>query len=80
VPLSTLHRLEIIFREVLDNRSLELTEASSVFNVPNWDSVATVQIVLATESEFGIRFTTDELAGIKSVADILQGLKSHSVS
>ena len=80
MPLSTLHRLEIIFREVLDNRSLELTEASSVFNVPNWDSVATVQIVLATESEFGIRFTTDELAGIKSVADILQGLKSHSVS
>ena len=78
--MSILHRLEMIFREVLDDRSLELTEGSSVSNVPNWDSVATVQIVLATESEFGIRFTTDELAGIKSVADILQGLKSHSVS
>jgi len=69
----------MIFREVLDDRSLELTEGSSVSNVPNWDSVATVQIVLATESEFGIRFTTDEIAGIKSVSDILQRLKSHGV-
>ena len=77
--MSILHRLEMIFREVLDDRSLELTEGSSVSNVPNWDSVATIQILLATESEFGIRFTTDEIAGIKSVSDILQRLKSHGV-
>ena len=70
----------MIFREVLDDRSLELTEGSSVSNVSNWDSVATVQIVLATESEFGIRFTTDEIAGIKSVSDILERLKCHGVS
>ena len=31
-----------------------------------------VRIVMAVESEFGVRFTTDEVAGIKSVADILK--------
>jgi len=40
--------------------------------LPEWDSVAMVQIVLATEQEFGVRFTTDEVASIKSAGDMLK--------
>ena len=36
-----------------------------------WDSVATVQIVLEVEQEFAVRFTTDEVAGVRGVADLL---------
>ena len=62
---------------MFDDPTLRLSEEMSAGNFPDWDSVATVQIVLATESEFGVRFTTDEVAAIRSVADILNLLKAH---
>lgn len=64
-------RLQRIFREVLDNPSLHITETFSTKEHPEWDSVAMVQIVLAVEEEFGMQLGMEQVAGIKSVADIL---------
>ncbi|MGE9293121.1 MAG: acyl carrier protein [Puniceicoccales bacterium] len=66
-----LTRLQRIFREVLDEPSLRLTEDYSTADHPEWDSVAMVQIVLAVEQEFGVELEMAEVAEIKSVADIL---------
>lgn len=76
--MNIFYRLQSIFRDVLDNPTLQLSEEMSIGNFPDWDSVATVQIVLATEAEFGVRFTTDEVAAIRSVADILKLLEAHT--
>lgn len=72
--MNTLHlaRLQAIFREVLDQPALTLTPELSPTSMPEWDSVAMVQIVLACEQEFGVRFSTEEVASIRSVADILR--------
>jgi acyl carrier protein len=72
-----LYELQIIFREVFDDPTLQISPELSTGNFPDWDSVAMVQIVLATESQFGMRFTTNEVASIKSVADILRLLEVH---
>lgn len=78
--MNTFYRLQSIFRDVFDDPTLRLSEEMSVGNFPDWDSVATVQIVLATEAEFGVRFTTDEVATIRSVGDILRLLEAHEIS
>lgn len=67
-------RLQRIFREVLDDSSLLLTPEFSPVNCADWDSVAMVQIVLATEQEFGVQLSTETVAGIKSVGDLLKAL------
>ena len=67
-----LSKLQEIFRDVMDDDSLVLAESYSCADNPDWDSVAMVQIVLAAESEFGVKFTTDEVANIKTAADILK--------
>jgi acyl carrier protein len=69
--MDNFHRLQAIFREVFDDPTLQLSEDLVVGGYPDWDSVATVQIVLATEAEFGVRFSTDGVAGIRSVKDLL---------
>jgi acyl carrier protein len=74
--LNPLYRLQTIFREVFADPALVITDETAVANLPDWDSVATVQLVLAIESEYGIRFTTDEVAGVRSVGDILAILKA----
>lgn len=70
--MNVLQKLQEIFRDVIDDESLVLTESYSTQNNDDWDSVAMIQILLAIEAEFGVKFTTDEVANIKSVADILK--------
>lgn len=77
--MNTFYRLQSIFREVFNDPSLRLTPEMSVATFPEWDSVATVHIVLATEAAFGLRFTTDEVAAIRSVVDILRLLEAYAV-
>jgi len=69
--MTTLDRLQTIFQDVLDDPSIQLTSEFSPAAHGDWDSVATVRLVLSIENEFNIRFTTDQVASIKSVKDIL---------
>ena len=72
-----LYELQTIFREVFDDPTLQISPELSMANYPDWNSVMMVQVVLATESRFGLRFTTNEVAAIKSVADILRLIETH---
>lgn len=69
--MNTFYRLQNIFREVFDDATLQLSPELSVANCPAWDSVAMVQLMLATEAEFGLRFTTDEMVQVRSVTNLL---------
>ncbi|MDP0494945.1 MAG: acyl carrier protein [Verrucomicrobiota bacterium JB024] len=71
-PSPRLLRLQRIFRDVLDEPALRLSEDFSTADHPEWDSVAMVQIVLAVEQEFGCELDMAQVAQIKSVADILR--------
>ncbi|HVU38377.1 MAG TPA: phosphopantetheine-binding protein [Opitutales bacterium] len=66
-----LERLQEIFRDVLDQPALRLSEEFSTSDCPEWDSVATVQIVLATEADFGIRVPMDTVAHLRRVGELL---------
>lgn len=75
--MNTLYRVQSIFRDVFEDPTLQITEEVSMSSLPNWDSVAAIHLVLATEAEFGVRFTTDEVAEIRSVGDILRLLEIY---
>lgn len=74
----TLLRLQRIFREVLDNPTLILSETNTTADTPDWDSVATVQIVLAVEEEFNLRLKTEEVACATSVVALLDAISKRS--
>jgi acyl carrier protein len=75
--MNPLLKLQAIFREFFDEPTLVITADTSPAVLPDWDSVAQVHIVLAVEEAFEIRFTTDEVAKIHSVADILRVIDSR---
>ena len=64
-------RLQRIFREIFDDPALELTAEFSADSYGAWDSVATVQILLAVEEEFQCRLPADAMGKVKSVGDLL---------
>lgn len=67
-------RLRRIILEVLDDPEVEFSDALSMGTCSAWDSVAMVQIVLAVEQEFDVRFTTDEVAEMRGVGYLLERL------
>ena len=71
-----LKRLETVFRQVLDDATLVLTEDFSREACAEWDSVATVQIILAVEAEFNCSLPMELIAECTGVDQILAHLPS----
>lgn len=57
-------KLEFILRDILEDDGLEARNDLSAADVPNWDSLAHLNIIVAVEKAFGIRFKTAEIAGL----------------
>ncbi|WP_119421324.1 acyl carrier protein [Desertibaculum subflavum] len=51
-----------VIREVLDRPDLEITPSLTARDVPEWDSLANITIIIEVERAFAIKFTSDELA------------------
>ncbi|HAP02045.1 MAG TPA: acyl carrier protein [Bacteroidetes bacterium] len=72
--LETLNR---IWREELDNDSIVLTDESTAKDVEEWDSISNIQLVVATEKFFKIRFTSSEIAAFKNVGEMVDAIKNR---
>jgi acyl carrier protein len=68
----TLHSLTDVFREVFDKPDLVLTEAMTAADVENWDSLNHIDLIVAVERKFKIKFTTREVTGLKTVGDLAE--------
>jgi acyl carrier protein len=66
-----LEQLTGIIRDALDDQSLTLTPETTAADVPAWDSIAHINIVVATEMGFGIRFKTAELEQLRDVGEFV---------
>ena len=60
-----------IIRDVLDAPDLALGAETTADDVPGWDSFAHINIVVATEARFGIRFGTAEVEVLHNVGDLV---------
>lgn len=63
-------RLPAVFEDVFD-RPVELQPGTTAADVEGWDSVAHVILILATESEFGVRFDSNEILNAGDVGQLV---------
>ena len=66
-------RLNRVVGAVLGIPESEAAEASSD-RIPQWDSIAHLNLLLAVEQEFGIRFDADAISRLDSVARLREAL------
>jgi len=69
-----LQDLQTIFRDVMDNDAIKLTEATSAADVEEWDSLSHLQLVFKIEKFYKIKFATSEFAGWKNVGDLINSI------
>ncbi len=65
-------RLNSVFRDVFDDDSLEISEATTADDIDDWDSLAQISLIAAIESEFGIRFDMKSALHMKSAGEIAE--------
>ena len=63
-------KLNVIFRDVMDNDGIELDENTTAEDIEEWDSIAQMDIVLAVERHFHVKFLPEEIVALKNVGDI----------
>lgn len=65
-----------IFKDVLDNDDITLTDATTAKEVDDWDSLNHIQLVVAIEKHFKIRFTAKEIHSWQNVGELVDSLQS----
>jgi len=61
-----------IFRDVFLRDDLELRPDLMAKDVAGWDSFKQIDIILAVEEKYGIKFNTRELDGLNNVGDLVK--------
>jgi acyl carrier protein len=66
----TLQRMQHTFRAVFDDDTLELFPNMTASDVEAWDSLSHIDLIVALEREFKIKFTTAEISKLQNVGEL----------
>lgn len=68
-------KLNEIFIDVLDLDECELTEESSADDIEEWDSLSHIQLIVAIEKAFKIKFTSLEIMKWANVGEMVNSME-----
>ena len=69
-----LEKLNEIFIDIIDEDTVSLKEESTAKDVDGWDSLTHIQLVVAIEKHFKIRFTSKEIQEWKNVGALIDSI------
>ena len=72
--MSVIAQLEPIFHEVFDDDDIALRPEMTADEVDGWDSLSHVNLIVAIESKFKIRFSQKELLTFRCVGDLVNSV------
>jgi acyl carrier protein len=67
-----LSEVTTIYRKVLDNDDITLTPETTAIDVEEWDSLSHIELVVAMEKRFKIKFTTIEIQNWMNVGELVK--------
>ena len=66
-----LAKVQEIFQDVLDNEDIVLSFNTTADDVEEGDSLSHIQLIVAIEKEFKVKFTSKEITSWKTVGDMI---------
>lgn len=71
---TVLNDVTSVFKDVLDTDDIELKYETTANDVEDWDSLTHIQIIVAVEKHFNIRFSSGEIQKFKNVGEMCDAI------
>ena len=70
-------RVVTIMRDSFDDPGLQVTRETSAADVPAWNSLSNIELLVALQAAFGVRFRTGEIARLTNVGELVDTLAAR---
>ncbi|MBO7729809.1 MAG: acyl carrier protein [Lachnospiraceae bacterium] len=69
--------LNEIFQDVFDDEDIVVDAETNSDTIEDWDSLEHINLVVAIEKAFGLKFSMDEVTGMKNVGEMVEIIKAR---
>lgn len=69
--------LNEVFQDVFDDESITVGETTTADDIEDWDSLEHINLIVAVEQKFGIKFNMGEVNGMKNVGAMVDIIVSR---
>lgn len=66
--------LNEIFQDVMENESILINEETTANDVAEWNSLTNIELIVAVEKKYAIRFTSTDIESWRSVGDMVNSI------
>ena len=63
--------LDEVFQSVFDDDTIHVKEETTAADIEDWDSLEHINLVVAIEERFGMKFTMGEITTMKNVGEMV---------
>ena len=64
-------KLNEVFREIFNDDTISVTETTTANDIEAWDSYEHINLLVAVENKFGIKFSMGEVSNMKNVGEMV---------
>ncbi len=64
-------KLTMVFRDFFDDEEIILSDNTTSNDIDDWDSLEHINLLVAVEQEFGIKFNMNEVTNMKNVGEMV---------
>lgn len=73
-----LQEINDIFKDVLDDDTIILTPETTSDDIEDWDSLTHIQLIVAIEKHFKMKFTAQEIRSWSNVGEMIEAIINKS--
>lgn len=64
-------KLNHVFQDVFDDDSIVVSDNTTAADIEDWDSLEHINLMVAIEEDFGMKFNMAEVTGLKNVGEMV---------
>lgn len=64
-------QLNQVFRDVFDDEELVVDDSTTADDIEDWDSLEHINLMVAVEKQFGMKFNMGEVTTMKNVGEMV---------
>jgi acyl carrier protein len=71
-------KLTTIFQDVFDDDGITLSPEMTAEDVPEWDSLSHVRLIVSVQQKFGVSFSAAQASNLRNVGELVELILSRT--